>query len=170
MWLVPFALGCSFEESPRDTTSPETSIPASDATTETMGEAPRRPSSAFVKIRNAAYDLDAQCYSGGMGEIVLTARTPGLSEPRVELYVQAFLAEPYVGISVTADDKTVLHEPNLTILFEILRQGDVFRIDDVSLVTDLDLFTGDAVDAGRSTIVVECTSYVDGLPPGFESG
>lgn len=169
LWLVLLACACSIETSPPDTNLPTAPGPAVDNADEGVEEALGRPSSAFVQIGDTAYDLDAECYAAGVGEIVLTGLSPGLIEPRVELYVQAFLAEPYLGVSVTTNDRTVLHEPDLTIPFEIRRQDDVFRIDDVALVTDLDLRTGEAADAHRGTIVVECTSYVDGLPSGFGS-
>ena len=45
----------------------------------------------------------------------------------------------------------------------------MFRLDDIALVADLDLETGGGTDAGTGTIVVECATYSDGLPPGFGS-
>lgn len=138
-------------------------------TTTTTGE-DRGRSTAFVEVGGAAYDLDAQCYAAGAGEVVITALTSALVEPRVELYVQAFLAEPYVGISVTADGETSVYEPSLAVPFEILEQDDVYRFDGVDLVIDLDLETGTGSPAGTGTVVVECAAYAEGLPPGFGSG
>ena len=172
VWIASLTVACSIEDSPRDAAGPPTSSTTTPTSTTAgpLGDDPvPDASAAFVEIAGAAYDLDAECHAAGVGEIVITALTPGLIEPRIELYMQAFLAEPYVGISVTADGESVLHEPDLTIPFEIVQQGDVFRVDDVALVTDLDLSTGEATAAGTGTIVVECATYSDGLPPGYGS-
>ena len=162
--------GCSIEDRAGDA-RPTTSSTATSTTTTTSTTAPTgERSAAFVEVAGAAYDLDATCHAPGVGEVVITAQTPGLVEPRIELYLQAFLAEPYVGISVTSAGETTLYEPSLAAPLEIVQQDDVFRVDDVALVTDLDLETGAGTDAGPGTVVVECASYEDGLPPGFGSG
>jgi len=164
---------CSIEDSPSNGSAPVSPASSSSTTstaTAPTGETTDEGSAAFVEIDGVAYDLDAECHAAGVGEIVITALTPGLVEPRVELYVQAFLAEPYVGISVTEGGETTLFEPSLAAPFDIVQQGDVFRIDQIALVTGLDLETGDATDAGVGTVVVECADYAEGLPPGFGSG
>lgn len=168
------SIACSIEDSPREGAGPPSSTTEPAPTSSTVAGAtdddPTPTSAAYVEIAGDAYDLDAECHAAGVGEIVITALTPGLVEPRIELYMQAFLAEPYIGISVTTDGESVLHEPDLTIPFEIVQQGDVFRVDGLALVTDLDLTTGNATAAGTGTVVVECAAYADGLPPGFGSG
>ncbi len=174
VWFASFALACSIEDSPRNAATPTSSTAAPTPTSTIIADpADRKPSTAsaaFVEIGTTAYALDAECHAAGVGEIIIIALTPGLIEPRVELYVQAFLGAPYVGISITTNGNTVLLEPELAIPFEIVQQDDVFRVDNLPLVTGLDLTTGDATNAGIGTIVVECATYVDGLPPGFGSG
>lgn len=170
------ATGCSIDDSPderrgpaasADTTAPE----RSPSSTTTAGPADRPASAAFVEIGGAAFDLEAECHAAGVGEVVITALATGGDGPRVELYLQAFLAEPYVAVAVTEPaSEPVVYEPSLATPFEIVQQGDVYRVDDVEFVTDLDLTTGVGTEAGPGTIVVECGSYATGLPPGFGSG
>lgn len=168
--LASLVTSCSIEDRSGAARPVPSTTATTTTTTATAAPSGDARSSAFVEVDGRAYDLDATCHAPGVGEVVVTAQTPGLIEPRVELYLQAFLAEPYVGISVTADGRQVDYEPSLASPLEIVQHDDVFRIDDVALVTDLDLETGVGTAAGVGTVVIECASYEDGLPPGFGSG
>lgn len=162
--------GCSIEDTApnRSDSSPAAGIAEGEpSTTAAVEEQPAPGSAAFVEVAGAAYDLDAECYSAGVGEILITALAPGDEGPRVELYLQAFLGAPYVGITVIDGGDSTTYEPVLGLRPTIVRIDDVFRLDDIALVTGLDLETGEAIDAGVGTIVVECDGYTEGLPPGF---
>lgn len=174
--LVVAASACSIDTGGNGAASrPSTTAPATASTTPGSGggapdENATEDSTAYVEIAGTAYSLAAACHAAGAGEVVITALTEGLTEPRVELYVQAFLGEPYVGVTVTTGDTTTTYEPGLGVPLAIAQQGDVYRVDDVEFVADLDLDTGDGASITSGTVVVECRSYAVGLPPGFVSG
>ena len=124
----------------------------------------------IVEVAGTAYEIDAECYAPGAGELVAIGIAQPVDGPRVEVYLQAFVGQPYVGITVIDDSATTLYEPAVDRPLEVTVLDDVVRADDIALVTDLDLDTGEGVDAGTGTVVVECRSYAEELPPGFADG
>ena len=172
MLVAAVGVSCSIEDAApnrRDERHGANTPTTGPTTTQAGAEEPLPASAASVEIAGGTYDLDAECYSAGVDEIVVTALTPSLEEPRVELYLQAFVDAPYVGITITDVGGPTTYEPSLDRPPEIVRVDDVFRVDGIALVTGLDLETGEATDAGTGTIVVDCGSYAEGLPPGFVS-
>ncbi|MEM8708747.1 MAG: hypothetical protein AAGE98_19950, partial [Actinomycetota bacterium] len=126
--------------------------------------------SGIVDVAGTVYEIEADCFAPGAGELVATGIASTDGGDRVEVYVQAFVGQPYVGITVVTDDQTTLYEPAIDRPLDITLIDDVVRVDDVALVTDLDLETGIGTDAGLGTVVIECRSYEEELPPGFAAG
>lgn len=123
------------------------------------------PSIGFVQFDGRSHEFDATCHAPGAAEVLAIGSTMS-DGGRIEVYLQAFLGAPYLGISVT-DEQTVVYEAAIDRPLDISYENDVLRVDDVVLVTDLDLETGAGTDAGLGSIVVECRSYQRDLPPGF---
>lgn len=164
---VTGAGGCAVETGPgpaRSTASPTT---IDDPPPDPPSTRPRPASVALITFAEGTFELDADCFRIDAEHTIITALNSGGSPPRVELYVQAFADQPYLGITVTDDEGTVTYEPTLDRPPPIQRTADVYRIDDVALRADLDLRTGAGVDVGAGTVIVECDGYLDGPPPGF---
>ena len=122
-----------------------------------------------VKVAEASYDITATCYAPGAGEVLAIGSAMTPDGDRVELYLQAFLGAPYVGISVYGA-QTITYEAAIDRPLTITYEADILRADDIDLVTDLDLASGDSIAAGTGSVVIECRSYESELPPGFVGG
>jgi len=123
----------------------------------------------LVTIDDESFALNFDCYAAGAGEIVAIGSTTDPDGQRIEVYLQAFLAEPYLAISII-NESTQLLEAAIDRPLEISVSDQIVRVDDISLVTGLDLQTGESEAAGVGSVVVECRSYSPELPPGFGSG
>lgn len=151
----------------RTETSPTSTSTTSDAVTVSEPSTPR--SVGLVEVAETTFELEADCYAPGAGEIIAIGLGRA-DDIRVEVYVQAFLGQPYLGITVIDGETSTLYEPSVDRPLEITRVGDVVRADDIVLVTDLDLATGEGTEAGEGTVVIECRSYEEDVPPGFAVG
>jgi len=171
--LLVASAGCSVESTAPDRAAPGDPTSTTEPRPDDIDDAPSTEaapgSTAYVRIADTAFDLDVECHAPDDGEIVITGLTRGTAVPRVELFVQAFTDGPYVGITVTDDDGSTTYEPSLDHPPRIERVDDVYRIDDIVLRADLDLTTGEGIDAGVGTVVVECATYTEGLPDGVVS-
>ena len=147
-------------------TTDTTTEPDEPGSTTTTTSVP--PSIGVVEVAGQTHEIEATCYAPGAGEVLAIGSTTTDGQ-RIEVYLQAFLGAPYLGVSVT-DESTVVYEASLDRPLEISYEADVLRVDDVPLVTDLDLETGAGIDAGTGSVVVECRSYEAELPPGFVAG
>ena len=105
-------------------------------------------------------DLPGDLLAEGGVRVLFEVRLPGL---------QAFLGAPYVGISVYGA-QTITYEAAIDRPLTITYEADILRADDIDLVTDLDLASGDSIAAGTGSVVIECRSYESELPPGFVGG
>ena len=74
----------------------------------------------------------------------------------VELYLQASLADPYVGLRL--EDGTLI-EPSLDSPLDLYVQDDVIRASAIRFVRDLNLDTGEAADVGFGKFEIHCYSY-----------
>lgn len=159
---------CSVDAGSSDADRPTTST-TTTTVAETATEAPTTTlpaSTGIVEVAGETYEFAADCYAPGVGEVLATGLTTTDDGARVEVYVQAFLGQPYLGISVIGDTTTV-YEAAVDRPLDIFHIDDIIRADDIALVTDLDLETGIGTDAGVGTIVVECRSYAEAFPAGF---
>ncbi|MEM9468267.1 MAG: hypothetical protein AAGA90_23065, partial [Actinomycetota bacterium] len=161
---------CSVDDgSGSDARSTTTSAaPTDTAETETTTTTTLPPSVGIVELDGVSHEIDATCYAPGAGEVLATG-VAATDDGRIEVYLQAFLGEPYLGIAVTGQN-TVVYEAAIDRPLEISYEADILRVDDIALVTDLDLETGVGTEAGVGSVVVECRAYESELPPGFVAG
>ncbi len=151
-------------------TSTTTRAPAPTTTVDTF------ESVGIVEIAGESHEIDAECHAPGAGEVLAIGYATPDDGRRIEVYLQAFLGEPYLAIAVTpaAGDgtggETITYEAAVDRPLDIVYDADILRVDDAALVTDLDLETGQGTDAGVGSIVIECRAYEDELPPGFTGG
>lgn len=146
-----------------------TSTTTASSTTTSTVPVPEPASVGLVEVGDAQYSLAFDCHAPGAGEILAVGlgTDPG-SGDRIEVYLQAFLAEPYLGIRVEKPDATtLLYEAALDRPLEFVLENDVLRADGVELVTDLDLEARTGTPAGPGSIVIECREYLTDLPDGF---
>ena len=129
-------------------------------TTSVAPPAPR--SEGTVEIGDTHYRFAVICYAPGAGEVVVIgAGDDPVSDSLVELYLQAFLGDPYVGLRLS--DGTRI-EPSLDSTLDLYVQDDVIRASAIRFVRDLDLETGEAADVGFGELEIHCNSYEDELP------
>ena len=118
-------------------------------------EAPR--SEGRVEVGDTHYEFAVTCHDLGAGEVVVIgAGDDPLSDGLVELYLQAFLGDPYVGLRLA--DGTLI-EPSLDSQLDLYLQDDVIRASAIRFVRDLNLETGEATEVGFGEFEIHCYSY-----------
>ena len=123
---------------------------------------PASPSEGTVEIGDSHYQFTVTCYAPGAGEVVVIgAGDDPVSGNLVELYLQAFLGDPYVGLRL--GDGTRI-EPSLDSPLDLYLQDDVIRASAIRFVRDLDLETGEATEVGFGELEIHCNSYENNLP------
>ncbi len=152
--------GCSTQDVVEDPGGTETEQETSALSVETT--IPR--SVGLVRIGPSAYDLVFTCVDGGAGEILAVGVGRDINDKPVQAFVQAFVAEPYVGVEVGEQDDNVRFEPRLGGLLDFTFDHDIVRFDNVDFVSDLNIETGAFTPAGIGSVVVECRSYETELP------
>ena len=124
-------------------------------TTSAPPEPPR--SEGTVEIDRVRYRFAVTCEDRGAGEVrVVGVGDDPLSDGLVELYVQAFLSDPYVGLEL--EDGTLI-EPSLDSPLDLYVQDDVIRASAIRFVRDLNLETGEATEVGFGEFEIHCYSY-----------
>ena len=127
----------------------------SATTTSAASEPPR--SEGTAEIGETRYEFAVTCHERGAGEVVVIgAGDDPASGGLVELYLQAFLADPYVGLRL--EDGTLI-EPSLDSSLDLYVQDDVIRASAIRFVRDLNLDTGEAADVGFGEFEIHCYSY-----------
>ena len=140
------------EEPASETTAPTTSV--------APPEAPR--SEGTAEIGEIHYQFTVTCHELGAGEVVVVgAGDDPVSGGLVELYLQAFLGDPYIGLRLA--DGTLI-EPSLESPLDLYLQNDVIRASAIRFVQDLDLETGEATEVGFGEFEIHCNSYENELP------
>lgn len=124
-------------------------------TTSAPPEPPR--SEGTAEIGGIRYEFAVTCHEHGAGEVVIIgAGDDPASGGLVELYLQAFLADPYVGLRL--EDETLI-EPSLDSPLDLYVQDDVIRASAIRFVRDLNLETGEATEVGFGEFEIHCYSY-----------
>ena len=152
------AASCSPHDGIDDNSRAQPEVTGSDD----AATAPR--SVGLVRIGPAAYDLTFTCVDRGAAEVLAVGVGTDVNNKPVQAFVQAFVGEPYIGVSVGDGDDRVLFEPRLGVLLDFTFDHDVVRFDAVDFVTELDFETGEYTPAGLGSAVVECRSYETGNP------
>ena len=130
-----------------------------DGVAATTTSAPPEPprSEGTAEIGETRYEFAVTCHELGAGEVVVIgAGDDPASGGLVELYVQAFLADPYVGLRLL--DGTLI-EPSLDSPLDLYVQDDVIRASAIRFVRDLNLETGEATEVGFGEFEIHCYSY-----------
>ena len=123
---------------------------------------PIQPSEATVEVGDTTYRFAATCYAPGAGDLlVLGVAEDPESDRLAEMYLQAFIADPYIGLRL-GDGRLI--EAALDAPLDLYIQDDVIRASAVRFVSSLDLRTGDGEDAGFGALEVYCSGYSDDLP------
>ena len=129
-------------------------------TTAAPPEPPR--SEGTVKIGETQYEFAVTCQDHGAGEVVVIgAGDDPVSGGLVELYVEASLVEPYVGLTL-ADGTEI--DPSLDSPLDFYVQDDVIRASAIRFVKDLDWETFEATEVGFGEFEIHCYSYERELP------
>ncbi len=119
-------------------------------------------SGGTVEIGDTRYHFTVSCQELGAGEVTVvgSGEDPD-SGDAVELYLQAFLGDPYVGLLLA--DGTFI-EPSLESPLDLYVQEDVIRASAIRFVRDLDLETGTATEVGFGAVEIHCYEYTNELP------
>ena len=122
----------------------------------------RQLSVATVEVGDRVFKFAATCYAPGAGDLlVLGVAEDPESDDSVELYLQAFIADPYIGLRLS--DGTLI-ESALDGPLDIYFQDDAIRVSAVRFVQNLDLGTGEGEDVGLGELEVFCSDYLRELP------
>ena len=152
------------EEPASETVAPTSSVPPpAPAVTEapTTSEGPPA-SEGRVEVGETAYQFAVTCQELGAGEVVVIgAGDDPVSGGLVELYVQASLTDPYVGLRLP---NGTWFEPSLDSSLDLYLQDDVIRASAIRFVQDLDLETGSATEVGFGELEIHCYEYANELP------
>lgn len=141
--------------------------PVVETTTTTLPDAPTEipRSVGTVEIGETVYRFTVTCQERGAGEVrVIGAGYDPDSDGLVELYVQASLSDPYIGLRL--DDGTWI-DPSLDSSLDLYVQDDVIRASAIRFVRDQQLDTGEATEAaevGFGEFEIHCYSYESELP------
>ena len=142
---------------------PAATVPPESSTSQppTTSEGPP-PSEGTVEIGDTQYQFTVTCQELGAGEVIVigSGEDPD-SGGAVELYLQAFLGDPYIGLRLA--DGTFF-EPSLESPLDLYVQEDVIRASAIRFVRDLDLETGTATEAGFGEVEIHCYEYSNELP------
>ncbi len=179
--------GTTSQVPPRESTSTSVAVTSStdDGVPEDESDSSKRiaigtdGSVATVRVGEQVFAFAVDCYAPGAGDYLIVGAGTGTEsetnqpdesdqsdrsdqlDEAVELYVQAFFAEPYIGLRLA--DGTLI-EAALDAPLELMAQDDVIRVQDIPLVHSLDLTTGESTDAGLGEIEISCFSYSKELP------
>ncbi|HEX7095436.1 MAG TPA: hypothetical protein VF183_06105 [Acidimicrobiales bacterium] len=137
---------------------------------------------ARVTIGARTFDFVVDCYDVGAGAVVVVGegKEPRRHSPEGELperdtriFVQAFLRDSYVGVSVLEDEDAgtpaELYEASLDGPLDLILEDDVIEADAISFVRGIDLEQGGGGEpAGDGTLRVTCGRYELGDPPGAD--
>ena len=124
-------------------------------TTSAPPEPPR--SEGTAEIGGSHYEFSVTCSDLGAGDVlVIGAGDDPATGGLVELYLEASLVEPYVGLRLA--DGTLI-EPSLDSPLDLYVQDDVIRASAIRFVRDLNLETGEATEVGFGEFEIHCYSY-----------
>jgi hypothetical protein len=142
----------------------------------------RGGSIAQVTIDAHAYDFEVTCYDAGAGSVIAVGTGVEVdsstgAERSTRIFVQAFLGDSYVGLTISAPEDPAdgeaaaddeVYEASLEDSFDLLLEDDVIRADNVQFVRNIDLTAGSGEPVGEGSLYVECGTYEQGVPPGLE--
>ena len=162
VWVAAVAAGSACAGTVDGPLVIEEPVPETTAPTSTVAPPQPPPSEGTVEIGETHYQLAVTCQELGAGEVVVVgAGDDPVSGEVVEIYLQAFLGDPYVGLRLA--DGTLI-EPSLDSQLDLYLQDDVIRASAIRFVQDLDLETGSASEVGFGELEIHCYEYSNELP------
>lgn len=135
--------------------------PELTATTLTPGE----PSTGEIDAGGDVYRFLATCYDVGAGDVIVTGEGVGPGGEQVDVLVQAYFGEPYVGI-VTSDGERI--EAALDASIDLVFTDGTLRGEGIQFVSGLELPDGEATVLGEGRVDIRCGAFERGLPPGYD--
>jgi hypothetical protein len=142
----------------------------------------RGGSIARVTVAARVFDFEVTCYDVGAGSIIAVGTgtevdtTEGV-ERATRLFVQAFLGDSYIGVTVEtpradgADGdgaEEEVFEAALDESFDLYLEDDVIAAEGIAFVRNLDLTRGEGEPAGEGSVRVTCGGYDSEVPAGLE--
>ena len=162
VWVAAVAAGSACAGTVDGPLVIEEPVPETTATTSSTAPPEPPPSEGTVEIGETHYQFAVTCQEQGAGEVVVVgAGDDPVSGGLVELYLQAFLGDPYVVLRLA--DGTLI-EPSLESPLDLYLQDDVIRASAIRFVQDLDLDTGSATEVGFGELEIHCYEYSNELP------
>ncbi len=113
-------------------------------------------------MSDTVFNFAATCYAPDPDQILVlgAAKDPSTGE-LLELYLQAFVADPYIGVRL--GDGTLV-ESALDGPLDIYHQDDIVKASSVRFVRELDLDTGEGQEVGLGEVEAMCSEYLRELP------
>ena len=162
VWVAAVAAGSACAGTADGPLVIEEPVPETTAPTSTVAPPQPPPAEGRVEIGETHYQFAVTCQELGAGEVVVVgAGDDPVSGEVVEMYLQAFLGDPYVGLRLA--DGTLI-EPSLDSQLDLYLQDDVIRASAIRFVQDLDLETGSATEVGFGELEIHCYEYSNELP------
>ena len=139
-----------------------TVVGCSGGTRPTLDAAKVVDSKATLVVADVTYALHIACYSVGDDVTAVGVGTDTATGKVVKALIQG-PASPYVGLMFGDDE--YIYEADANVELTIQRDGDRLIADGISFVRDIDLDSADGPSVGIGSVLVECTSMLEGTPP-----
>tara|TARA_Y100000590_G_scaffold462158_1_gene625562 strand:- start:937 stop:1440 length:504 start_codon:yes stop_codon:yes gene_type:complete len=134
-------------------------------TTTTRAPGPEVKTNGWVQVGDQTFDLFFTCYSPGAGDVAaIGVGEEASSSQNVEVLIQGFLGQPYVGVTV---GESILYESMLEGSLEVFVHDGTISAGAIEWTRGLDLESGRGERVGYGAVFVSCAEYIHDLPEGY---
>ena len=134
-------------------------------TTTTRAPEPEVKTNGWVQVGDQTFDLFFTCYSPGAGDVAaIGVGEEASSSQNVEVLIQGFLGQPYVGVTV---GESILYESMLEGSLEVFVHDGTISAGAIEWTRGLDLESGRGERVGYGAVFVSCAEYIHDLPEGY---
>jgi len=134
-------------------------------TTTTRAPEPEVKTNGWVQVGDQTFDLLFTCYSPGAGDVAaIGVGEEASSGQNVEVLIQGFLGQPYVGVTV---GESILYESMLEGSLEVFVHDGTISAGAIEWTRGLDLESGRGERVGYGAVFVSCAEYIHDLPEGY---
>jgi len=134
-------------------------------TTTTRAPEPEVKTNGWVQVGDQTFDLFFTCYSPGAGDVAaIGVGEEASSGQNVEVLIQGFLGQPYVGVTV---GESILYESMLEGSLEVFVHDGTISAGAIEWTRGLDLESGRGERVGYGAVFVSCAEYIHDLPEGY---
>ena len=134
-------------------------------TTTTRAPEPEVKTNGWVQVGDQTFDLFFTCYSPGAGDVAaIGVGEEASSGQNVEVLIQGFLGQPYVGVTV---GESILYESMLEGSLEVFVHDGTISAGAIEWTRGLDLESGHGERVGYGAVFVSCAEYIHDLPEGY---